>query len=99
MPCPAPLVSRAGGRPGAVRRTALLTVEGERDDISGLGQTRAAQDLCTALPESMRVHYEQPGVGHYGIFNGRRWREEIQPRVAAFIRGHADDRKGGARAA
>lgn len=85
--------------PAAIRRTALLTVEGEKDDISGLGQTRAAQDLCTALPASMRVHYEQPGVGHYGIFNGRRWREEIQPRVSAFIRAHAGDRKGGARAA
>jgi poly(3-hydroxybutyrate) depolymerase len=92
------LVSR--GRPvdpAAIRKTALLTVEGERDDISGLGQTAAAHDLCTGLPAEMRIHYEQPRVGHYGIFNGRRWREEIQPRVAGFIRDH--DRDGTVRRA
>ncbi len=72
----------------AITRTALFTVEGELDDISGIGQTRAAHDLCTNLADDMRGHYEQPGVGHYGVFNGRRWRSEIQPRVAAFIRAH-----------
>jgi poly(3-hydroxybutyrate) depolymerase len=74
--------------PAAITRTALMTVEGERDDISGLGQTRAAHRLCRNLPEAMRLHYEQKKVGHYGIFNGRKWREQISPRVKAFIRAH-----------
>ncbi|WP_439817344.1 polyhydroxyalkanoate depolymerase [Zavarzinia sp. CC-PAN008] len=74
--------------PGAITRTALMTVEGENDDISGIGQTQAAHDLCTALPATMKVDYVQPGVGHYGVFNGRRWRTEIQPRVRDFIRAH-----------
>lgn len=74
--------------PAAISRTALFTVEGAKDDICGIGQTRAAHDLCVNLPEHMRQHYEQPGVGHYGIFNGRRWREEIAPRVKSFIRSH-----------
>ncbi len=73
---------------GAITKTALLTVEGEKDDISGLGQTQAAQDLCTRLPLNMRGHYVQPKVGHYGVFNGSRWRTQIQPRVASFIRAH-----------
>lgn len=73
---------------GAITRTALLTIEGELDDISGIGQTRAAHDICVNLADDMRGHYEQPGVGHYGVFNGRRWRSEIQPRVAAFIKAH-----------
>lgn len=70
----------------AIRRTALMTVEGERDDICGLGQTEAAQDLCTNIPAAEKVHYVQPGVGHYGVFNGTRWRTEIQPRIREFIR-------------
>ncbi|MDX2258549.1 MAG: polyhydroxyalkanoate depolymerase [Hyphomicrobiaceae bacterium] len=70
----------------AIRQTALFTVEGERDDISGLGQTEAAQDLCTSIPIDERYHYMQPGVGHYGVFNGTRWRTEIQPRIREFIR-------------
>ncbi|MTI01146.1 polyhydroxyalkanoate depolymerase [Roseibium sp. RKSG952] len=70
----------------AIRRTALLTVEGEKDDITGRGQTRAAHDLCTRLPDAMKVHYEQPSVGHYGVFNGSRWRAEIAPRVLDFMR-------------
>jgi len=74
--------------PRAITRTALLTVEGERDDISGVGQTKAAQDLCTGLAPGQRAHYEQPGVGHYGVFNGRRWKSEIAPRVTAFIKKH-----------
>jgi len=69
-----------------IRDTALMTVEGERDDICGLGQTEAAHDLCTGLPEHMKVHYVQEGVGHYGVFNGTRWRTEIQPRIREFIR-------------
>lgn len=68
-----------------IRYTALLTVEGERDDISGRGQTEAAHDLCTNLPYDDKYHYVQPGVGHYGVFNGRRWRTEIQPRIRDFI--------------
>lgn len=70
---------------GLITQTALMTVEGERDDISGLGQTRAAHKLCTGLPDEMKVHYEQPRVGHYGVFNGSRFRSEIAPRIADFI--------------
>ena len=72
--------------PAAITKTALMTVEGELDDISGLGQTRAAHDLCANLPADRKLHYEQQGVGHYGIFNGRRWNRQIAPRVKAFIR-------------
>ncbi len=72
--------------PAAIKTTALMTVEGENDDISSPGQTRAAHDLCSNLPESKRVHHLQPGAGHYGIFNGRRWRDEISPQVKKFIR-------------
>ena len=74
--------------PGAITHTAMLTIEGERDDISGLGQTRAAHALCHALPESMREHREQAGVGHYGLFNGRRFRETIAPAIKAFVAAH-----------
>ena len=74
--------------PGAITKCALMTVEGSKDDISGVGQTRAAQDLCHALPDDMREHYEQPDVGHYGVFNGRRWRQEIAPRIKTFIARH-----------
>lgn len=72
--------------PGAIVATGLLTVEGELDDISGIGQTQAAHDLCTGLPEGMREDYIQPGVGHYGVFNGRRFQSEIYPRMRRFIR-------------
>jgi poly(3-hydroxybutyrate) depolymerase len=75
--------------PSAIHKTALLTVEGALDDISAPGQTLAAQDLCSSLTALQRGHYLQPGVGHYGIFNGRRWRTEILSRIAAFIRTHA----------
>jgi poly(3-hydroxybutyrate) depolymerase len=75
--------------PSAITRTAMLTIEGERDDISGLGQTRAAHKLTTNLPESMRDHLEQAEVGHYGLFNGRRFRERIAPRIKGFIAAHA----------
>jgi poly(3-hydroxybutyrate) depolymerase len=68
---------------------ALLTVEGENDDISGVGQTKAAQTICTNIPEHMRMHYMQPDVGHYGVFNGSRFRREIAPRIVAFQREHS----------
>lgn len=74
--------------PSLIRKTALLTVEGENDDISGVGQTEAAQTLCSSLPEDMRQHYVQPKVGHYGVFNGSRFRAEIAPRIIAFIKKH-----------
>ncbi|MFZ5559156.1 MAG: polyhydroxyalkanoate depolymerase, partial [Pseudomonadota bacterium] len=76
-------------RPWAIQNTALMTVEGELDDISGPGQTEAAHDLCTNIPEAKKEHFLVPGVGHYGIFSGRRWREMILPRVADFIRRNA----------
>jgi poly(3-hydroxybutyrate) depolymerase len=71
--------------PAAIRNVALLTVEGENDDISGLGQTQAAHDLCVNIPDDMRAHYMQPAVGHYGVFNGSRFRAEIVPRIVDFI--------------
>ncbi len=71
---------------GAITDIALMTVEGELDDISGVGQTQAAHGLTPNIPEDMKELYVQPGVGHYGVFNGRRFNEEIQPRVAKFIR-------------
>ena len=73
-------------RPDAIHATGLMTVEGENDNITGLGQTSAAHALCTGIPEDRKRRYVQPGAGHYGVFSGRRWREEIAPRVAAFIR-------------
>jgi poly(3-hydroxybutyrate) depolymerase len=72
--------------PSAITKTALLCVEGERDDISGLGQTAAALDLCSNIPSGRKFHHVQQKVGHYGVFNGSRWRNEIKPRVAQFIR-------------
>ncbi len=71
--------------PAAVRSVALMTIEGENDDISGIGQTQAAQDLCVNIPPHMRAHYVQPAVGHYGVFNGSRFRAEIVPRIVDFI--------------
>lgn len=68
----------------AIRNVALLTVEGENDDISGVGQTRAAQTICPNIPDDKRMHYLQPDVGHYGVFNGSRFRKEIAPRILAF---------------
>lgn len=72
--------------PSAIRLTALMTVEGELDDISAPGQTLAAQTLCSAIPDHLRVQHMEEKVGHYGIFNGRRWRDSIAPRIAEFIR-------------
>ena len=74
--------------PAAITRTALMTVEGEHDDISAIGQTKAAHDLCVNLPDDLRAHYMQPGVGHYGVFNGSRFRAEIAPRIADFVLSH-----------
>jgi poly(3-hydroxybutyrate) depolymerase len=76
-------------RPQAIRETALLTVEGELDDISGNGQTEAAHALCLNIPREKREHFLAPKVGHYGIFSGRRWREVIYPRVRDFIKKHS----------
>ncbi|WP_269715012.1 polyhydroxyalkanoate depolymerase [Caulobacter sp. NIBR2454] len=73
-------------KPSAISDIGLMTVEGELDDISGIGQTQAAHELCSGLPETMKLDYIQPGVGHYGVFNGRRFREEIVPRMRDFIR-------------
>ncbi|MCO5110891.1 MAG: polyhydroxyalkanoate depolymerase [Burkholderiaceae bacterium] len=75
-------------RPQDISRGALLTIEGELDDISGSGQTRAAHDLCTGLPGKEQRHMEAKGAGHYGIFSGRRWRETVYPAVRAFILEH-----------
>ena len=71
--------------PEAITRTALLTIEGERDDISGANQTRAAHDLCTGIPATRKRHLTVEGTGHYGIFSGRRWREFVYPRIRDFI--------------
>jgi polyhydroxyalkanoate depolymerase len=74
--------------PQAIRRTALLTIEGEKDDICAIGQTLAAQDMCPSIRPYMKEHHMQPGVGHYGVFNGTRWENQIYPRVRAFIHSH-----------
>ncbi len=71
--------------PSKITRIALMTVEGENDDISGLGQTEATHELCSSIPQSRRVHYVQKGVGHYGVFNGSRFRSEIVPRISDFM--------------
>ena len=73
---------------GAIEGTALQTIEGERDDISGIGQTQAAHALCRRLPADMKEHWEQPGVGHFGLFNGRRFQNEVAPRIKRFIHAH-----------
>ena len=88
---PRGLLDVAGERvtPSAIRGTALMTIEGELDDISGLGQTRAAHKLCTGIPESHRVHLTAQGAGHYGIFSGRRWRDQVYPQVRDFIAKYA----------
>lgn len=75
--------------PKAIRSVALFTVEGENDDISGVGQTEAAHHICRNIPAAMRAHYVQPKVGHYGVFNGSRFRAEIAPRIADFIATHS----------
>ena len=82
----------------AIRNCALMTVEGERDDISGVGQTYAAHELCVNIAESMKQHYLALGVGHYGVFNGSRFRKDVAPRIREFIAGaetRAKQRKSG----
>jgi poly(3-hydroxybutyrate) depolymerase len=81
-----------------IRKAGLMTVEGEKDDISGVGQTQAAQDLCVNIPESHKTHYLQPGVGHYGVFNGSRFRSEIAPRIHDFVLTIEAEQRGKARA-
>jgi poly(3-hydroxybutyrate) depolymerase len=75
--------------PALIRRVALMTVEGEHDDISGVGQTEAAHRLCVNIPPEHKTHWLQPGVGHYGVFNGSRFRSEIAPRISDFMLSHA----------
>ncbi len=75
-------------KPQAIEQSALLTIEGEMDDISGSGQTRAAHKLCKGIEGSRREHYEVSGAGHYGIFSGSRWRNKVYPRIQQFIRTH-----------
>ncbi len=83
-------------RPQDITTSALLTIEGELDDISGAGQTRAAHGLCTGVPKEHQYHYDAIGAGHYGIFSGRRWREHVYPEVRGFIaRYHAAAQAGG----
>jgi poly(3-hydroxybutyrate) depolymerase len=72
--------------PRAIERTALMTIEGEKDDVCGPGQTVAAHRLCTGIADVMHSHHVQPHVGHYGIFSGRRWRTKIYPKLRDFIR-------------
>ena len=89
---------RHRGRPidlAAIRRPALMTVEGEKDDITGTGQCRAALDLCTGITEANKLHFECPKVGHYGIFNGSRFRSQIAPRISKFMRAHDPCSAGG----
>jgi poly(3-hydroxybutyrate) depolymerase len=72
--------------PKAITDVALMTIEGQRDDISGVGQTKAAHDICKNIPKSKQQYYLHPTVGHYGVFNGSKWRTEIKPEIAKFIR-------------
>jgi poly(3-hydroxybutyrate) depolymerase len=81
-----------------IKRVALLTVEGEHDDISAVGQTEAAQRLCVNIPSENKAHYVQPAVGHYGVFNGSRFRSEIAPRIADFTLSHNGGRGNGTHA-
>src|SRR6478672_10331752 len=85
--------------PSTVTRVALMTVEGEKDDISGLGQTEATHALCSSIPNHRRIHYVQKGVGHYGVFNGSRFKSEIVPRISDFIASSANPKSALAAAA
>ena len=84
-------------RPQDIKTTALLTIEGELDDISGAGQTRAAHELCSGIPASRQFHYDVKGAGHYGIFSGRRWREDCYPQIRDFIASHQEPSSGAKR--
>ena len=76
-------------QPSLITKTAILCIEGELDDISGLGQTKAALDIATKLPDAKKKYYMAPAVGHYGIFNGRKWREQIRPVITNWIEKHS----------
>ena len=78
---------------GAIRNVALFTIEGENDDITGRGQTEAALDLCPNIPDALKFHYEQPDVGHYGVFNGSRFRKECAPKMLSFMEEAVRNRK------
>jgi len=85
-------------KPEKIRRVALMTVEGENDDISGVGQTEAAHRLCVNIPEDRKFHWLQPEVGHYGVFNGSRFRADIAPRISDFVltnNGNVAQKQGG----
>jgi poly(3-hydroxybutyrate) depolymerase len=75
--------------PSRITQTALMTIEGERDDISGVGQTEAAHSLCSNLAAEKKLHHLQAGVGHYGVFNGSRFRKEIVPKIVSFVNANA----------
>ncbi len=81
--------------PGKITKTALMTIEGELDDISGIGQTQAAHDLCSGLSASDKIDYVQEGAGHYGVFSGSKWRTIIKPKLAEFIRERFDEEEEG----
>jgi poly(3-hydroxybutyrate) depolymerase len=83
--------------PAKIRRVGLMTVEGENDDISGLGQTEAAHRLCVNIPADRKAHWMQQNVGHYGVFNGSRFRAEIAPRIADFILSNNESAARGAK--
>jgi poly(3-hydroxybutyrate) depolymerase len=85
--------------PSDIKTTALMSVEGELDDISGSGQTRAVHEICSGVPKSQQRHFEAKGAGHYGIFSGRRWRENVYPEVKAFILANHSSAKPVAKAA
>ena len=76
--------------PSCIQKTALLTIEGRQDDISGIGQTHAAHDLCTNLPKNLHAQYTDPEAGHYGLFHGERWRQAIAPKILDFTRQYSD---------
>jgi poly(3-hydroxybutyrate) depolymerase len=90
------VVDGATVRPQDITRSALMTIEGELDDISGAGQTKAAHDLCVNVPSDRSFHYDVEGAGHYGIFSGRRWREIVYPQVREFIARFERERVDGA---
>jgi poly(3-hydroxybutyrate) depolymerase len=71
--------------PSLIKNTALMTIEGERDDISGVGQTEAAHASCTGIPAEKKIHHLQRGVGHYGVFNGSRFAADVVPRIVKFL--------------
>jgi poly(3-hydroxybutyrate) depolymerase len=82
--------------PSKITHVALMTVEGENDDISSVGQTKPAHELCVNIPDEHKVHYVQPAVGHYGVFNGSRFRAEIAPRISDFVLSRNGARRGAA---